>query len=317
MKILLRRLFSVAVTVLLVSAFTFFAFQLISGDPAEVLLGTNATPERVEALRAELGLDQPLVLRYLRWLRGFFTGDLGVSYRYKQPVWELLQPKIEVTFCMSAISFLLIVLFSLPLGLLAAHTKNRALTAAHTAFNQLCMAVPPFALGIAVSWGFGIVLRLFMPGSFPSLRETPARALTYLFFAAVCIAVPRIAMTVRLLRASLLEESRRDYVRASLARGASPFRALTGHVLKNALVPTVTFLGQTMAEIVGAGIVVEQVFAVPGLGRILVSSVSGRDYPVVAAAVVLLACAVVFIGAAADLVNRLVDPRLRLERRNG
>ena len=312
MKYALKRLAAFVVTMLLVSFFTFFAFALISGDPAEMLLGTNATPAKVAALRTELGLDQPLLLRYIKWLGGFFTGDLGISYRYRQPVWELLAPKIGVTLALSALSFLLIVVFSLPLGVFSAKRTGGARGAARTAFGQLCMAVPPFALGIGLSWIFGVVLKLFTPGAFPDLREAPAAALHYLFFAAVCIAVPRIAMTARLLRSGVREELKKDYVRASRARGASLPQALVSHALKNALVPTVAFLGQTMAEIVGAGIVVEQVFAVPGLGRLLVASVSNRDHPVVMAAVVLLAFGVTAVGTAADLLNQAVDPRLRL-----
>ena len=188
---------------------------------------------------------------------------------------------------------------------------------------KLTMAIVLGLVGLAVlvfddsilkilGWVFGVVLRFFTPGAFPDLRTAPAAAFGYLFFAAVCIAVPRIAMTARLLRAQAREELKKDYVRASRARGASLSQALAAHALKNALVPTIAFLGQTMAEIVGAGIVVEQVFAVPGLGRLLVASVSNRDYPVVMAAVVLLAFGVTAVGTAADLINQAVDPRLRL-----
>ena len=312
MKYLLKRLGLLLLTMILASLFTFFAFQLISGDPAQVLLGTNATPARVEALREELGLNASPVTRYFRWLAGFFTGDLGISYSYKQPVWELLAPKVGVTLCLSALSFLLIAGVSLPLGLFTARIRNRGLLALRAGFNQLCMAVPPFALGIVISWLCGIVLRLFTPGSFPGFDADPAASLRCLFFAAVCIAVPRAAMTARMLRSTVTAELHRDYVRTARSRGRSEGGILLGHVLKNALTAVITFLGQTMAEIVGAGIVVEQVFALPGLGRMLVASISNRDYPVVQATVMLLAFWVALTGTAADLINRAVDPRLRL-----
>ena len=312
MKHALKRVAAFVVTMLLVSLFTFFAFSLIAGDPVEMLLGTNATPAREAALRAELGLDQPLILRYFNWLGGFFTGDLGISYRYRQPVWELVAPKIGVTLLLTAMSFVLIVLFAFPLGLLSAKSPSGPAQAARTVIGQLGMAVPPFALGIALSWVFGVVLRFFTPGAFPDLTDNFAAALKYLFFAAVCIAVPRIAMTARLLRSLAQSELKKDYVRASRGRGASLSQALALHALKNTLVPTIAFLGQTMAEIVGAGIIVEQVFAVPGLGRLLVSSVANRDYPVVMAAVVLLAFGVTAVGMLADLLSQTVDPRLRL-----
>lgn len=299
-------------TMVIVSLLTFAAFSMISGDAAEIMLGTQATPERLAALRAELGLDRPLLVRYASWLAGFFTGDLGISIQYKQPVWELIAPKVLVTLCLSVLSFLLITAVSIPLGVHSAGKPAGALDTIRTAMNQLCMAVPPFFLGILLSWYFGIVLKWFMPGSFPDLREDFGSALRYLFFAAAAIAVPRIAMTARMLRSTILGEMRRDYVRTAISRGNDRRAVLYRHVLKNALTPVVTFLAQTMAEIVAAGVVVEQVFVIPGLGRMLVASISNRDYPVVQAIVVILAFWVVLAGTAADMINQRIDPRLRL-----
>ncbi|MBQ6421370.1 MAG: ABC transporter permease [Clostridia bacterium] len=310
MKYAAKKIGMLVITVLLVSFLTFTAFQLISGDPAETLLGTAATPERVQALREELGLDRPFLVRYGSWLLGFLTGDLGESYSYRQPVWELVAPKLASTAALTGISFVLITLLSLPLGVLSARVRSNVADGIRTAFNQLCMALPPFVLGVLLSWVFGILLHRFMPGDFPSLTADPAGALRYLFYAAVCIAVPRIAMTVRLLRSNIAGEMQKEYVLAAAARGASPTMILRRHVLKNVLLPTVTFLGQTMAEIIGAAIIVEQVFAIPGIGRFLVSSVANRDYPVVQTIVVLLAFWVVLTGTLAELINHAVDKRL-------
>ena len=204
-------------------------------------------------------------------------------------------------------SFVLIVVVSLPLGLLSANGKLDGL---HTFLNQFCMAVPPFFTGILISWCFGIFLRVFVPGDFPGLDRNLGRSLVYLFFAAVSIAIPRVAMTVRMLRSTVISEMNKPYVRTAIARGNDRRQVLWGHVLKNSLVPTVTFLGQTMAEIVAGSIVVEQVFSVPGLGRMLVASISSQDYPVVEAIVVILAFWVVLSGTLADLVNRCIDPRM-------
>lgn len=181
-----------------------------------------------------------------------------------------------------------------------------------TAFNQLCMAVPPFFTGILVSWIFGIILRFFVPGAFPGLHQDFGSALKYLFFGAICLSIPRIAMTVRMMRATVIEEMNKAYVRTAISRGNDRRAVLTGHVLKNSMVSVVTFLGQTLAELVGAGIVVEQVLGIPGLGRFLVTSISHRDYPVVQAIVVILAFWVVLAGTLADLINQGIDPRLRL-----
>lgn len=312
MKYAAKKIAAMLLTMVIVSLLAFTAFSLISGDAAEIMLGTQATPERLAELRAELGLDRPLPVQYLSWLSGFFTGDLGVSIQYKQPVWDLIAPKVLVTLCLSLLCFLLIAAVSVPLGLRSAGKSGGALDGLGTVVNQLCMAVPPFFTGILLSWGFGIVLKWFMPGSFPDLGRDFLGAVKYLFFAAAAIAIPRIAMTVRMLRATILTEMQRDYVRTAISRGSDRRRVLYRHVLKNALPPVVTFLAQTMAEIVAAGIVVEQVFVIPGLGRMLVTSISNRDYPVVQAIVVILAFWVVLAGTAADIINARIDPRLRL-----
>ena len=213
--------------------------------------------ERLAALRQEWGLDRPLPLRYLSWAAGFFTGNLGVSYHYGEPVWELIAPKLGVTLCLCLLSFVLIVLCSIPLGI-ASYRGSGLMGSLQTALNQLCMAVPPFFTGILVSWIFGITLKLFVPGDLPELRQDPLGVLRHLLFAAVCIAIPRIAMTVRMMRSTVAGEMQKAYVRTAISRGNDWRQVLTGHVLKNALVPTVTFLGQAMAEIIGGGIVVEQ-----------------------------------------------------------
>jgi len=301
------------VTMVVVSLLTFLAFDLISGDPAEIMLGTEATPDRLAALRHEMGLDRPLPVRYADWLTGFFTGDLGTSYIYKQPVGELLGPKIAVTLCLSLLSFVLIVLVSIPLGLRSAGKAGGRLEGVGIAFDQLCMAMPAFFLGILLTFLFSGTLKWFTHGAFPGLGEDLLGSLRYLLFAAVAIAIPRVAMTVRMLRSTVLNEMNKDYVRTAISRGNDRGQVLRRHVLKNALVPVVTFLGQTMAEIVAGSIVVEQVFAIPGLGRMLVASIGNRDYPVVQAIVVILAFWVVLSGTLADLISQTIDPRLRSE----
>ncbi len=310
MKYALKRAAAGLATILIVSFLTFAAFSLISGDTATAMLGTAATPERLAALRAELGLDRPLMVRYGEWLLGFFTGDLGVSSSYSQPVWDILAPKFRLTLCLSLLSFALITAVSIPLGLWSAGRQR--FEGARTALNQLGMAVPPFFTGILLSWVFGVGLKWFTPGQFPDAGEDFAGAAVYLLFAAAALSIPRIAMTARMLRSTVREELGKDYVRTAISRGNDRGQVLRRHVLKNALPPVVTFLAQTMAEIVAGSIVVEQVFVIPGLGRMLVTSIAGRDYPVVQAIVVILAFWVVLAGTAADLVNQRMDPRLRL-----
>ena len=310
MKYTLKRLAAFLVTMLLVSLLAFIAFDLISGDAATARLGTEATEEKVAALREEMGLNRPLPVRYGEWLAGFFTGDLGISSNYSQPVWDLIAPKVSVTLWLSLLSFAIILAVSIPLGLWSAGRQR--FEGARTALNQLGMAVPPFFTGILLSWVFGVGLKWFTPGQFPDAGEDFAGAAVYLLFAAAALSIPRIAMTARMLRSTVREELGKDYVRTAISRGNDRGQVLRRHVLKNALPPVVTFLAQTMAEIVAGSIVVEQVFVIPGLGRMLVTSIAGRDYPVVQAVVVILAFWVVLAGTAADLVNQRIDPRLRL-----
>lgn len=312
MKYVVQRVTALLLTMLMVSFLAFSAFQMISGDPAQAILGTSATPESLELMRHQLGLDQPFLVRYVRWLGGFVSGDLGISYSYRQAVASLILPKLQVTVCMVMLSFLIIIIFSIPLGMFAAQLSGSRYDWIHTVFNQLCMAVPAFFLSILVSYLFGIVLKWFTPGDFPDMNKEFGGAMYHLFFAAVCIAIPRIAMSVRMMRSTIVGEMEKDYVRTAISRGNDRTSVLRNHVFRNALVPTVTFLGQTMAEIVGGGIVVEQVFGIPGMGRLLVASISNRDYPVVEALVVILAFWVILSGTVADLINQGIDPRLRL-----
>lgn len=310
-KTLFKRIGMLAVTMLLVSFLTFLAFELVSGDPVQTILGIDATEAQAAALRQQLGLDLPFLSRYLRWLGGFFSGDLGISYSYRQPVWDLIGGKLTLTLALSLMSFMLITAVSIPLGVFSYRLEGGFWDWPRTFLNQFFMAVPPFFTGILVSWCFGIILRFFTPGDFPDLGTYPAAALRHLFFGALCVSIPRIAMTVRMLRATVISEMNKAYVRTAISRGNDRRSVLMRHVLKNSMVPTVTFLGQTLAELVGAGIVVEQVLGIPGLGRFLVLSISHRDYPVVQAIVVILAFWVCLAGATADLVNQCIDPRLR------
>ena len=314
MKYTAKKLLLAAVTMVIVSFLAFLAFQVIPGDPTTTLLGTDATPDRVEALRHSLGLDRPFLARYGSWVAGFFKGDMGTSYSYSMSVGSMLSGKIPITGLLTALSFVLIVAVSLPVGLLSSQKENSRLDQVLDAVNQILMAVPAFFTGILLTYVFGLVLKWFTPGSFVSPGENFGACLRYLIFPAVAIALPRIAMTVKMLRSSMQSELRRSgYVRTAYSRGDSRRRVLYGHVLRNALVPVVTFLAMTMADIVAGSVVIEQVFAIPGMGQLLLRSVSTRDFPVVQAIIVIIAFWVVLVNFLADVINQRIDPRLRLQ----
>lgn len=313
MKYITKKIVTLIITLFIVSLLAFLAFQVIPGDPTTKMLGTEATEEARAALRAQLGLDGPVLQRYWNWLRGFLRGDMGISYSYQMPVGAMLADKLPITFLLTLLSFALTVVISIPLGILAGSARSKGADIAISAANQVVMSVPPFFIGILATYLFGTVLRVFSTGNFVSYRESWAGFLGYMILPAFSIAIPRIAMTVRMLRSSILQELRRDYVRTARSRGADRGNILRRHVLKNALIPVITFLAVSAAEIMTGSIIIEQVFAIPGVSRLLLASISGRDFPVVQAIVVILAGWIVIVHFVADLLYRMADPRIRLQ----
>ncbi len=313
MKYVGKKIVTMCLTLLLVSFLVFLCFTVIPGDPALAKLGTEATPERVEALRKEMGLDRPFMVRYGDWLFSFIKGDMGESYSYGLPVSQMLMDKVPITVAMSVMSILLIIAVSIPLGLYVAKHEGSVADRCVYAVNQVVMAVPPFFAGILITLLFGIVLKLFMPGGYVSYTQSITGFLGYMIFPAIAIALPKIAMTVKLLRSGLIGEKKKDYVRTAYSRGNNTKNVLYKHILKNAMLPVVTFLGMTFTDIIAGSIIVEQVFSIPGIGRILMTSISNRDYPVVMAVIVSLAAVVIVINGLVDLIYQWIDPRIRLE----
>lgn len=316
MKYLGKKIATLIMTLFVVSAAAFIAFQIIPGDVVTSILGTEATPEREAQLREELGLNDPPVVRYFRWAGGVLRGDLGISYRYAKnmnemmPVAELIGDKLPITLSLAAISLVLIVVVSIPLGVFWAHSKSKVLDAALGVITQASMAIPSFFLGIIVTYLFGMVLKCFVPGGYVSYEKDMGGFLFYLLFPAMAIALPKAAMTARFLRNSMLTEMKSDYVRTARSKGCSEWRVMYGHVLRNAMMPVITFLGMIIAEIVAGSIVVEQVFSLPGIGRLLISSISTRDLPVVEILILYITFVVIFVYFLVDILYRVVDPRI-------
>ena len=313
MRYILKKIASTLITLLVVSVVLFMSFQLISGDPATRMLGTSATPERLEALRAELGLDKPLIIQYLSWLQAFVRGDLGTSYVYKQSVAGLLATKVPVTLWLASISFVLMCALALPAGVYTAKHAGSPTDRVLMVANQVIMAIPPFFSGILISWLFGMVLHLFSPGGFVSYERSFWGFLGYLVFPAVAIALPRAAQVAKLLRGSILEEAGKNYTRTAYSRGNTTSGVLYGHVLKNAFLPVLTFLGMSLANMLAGSLVVERVFGIPGISTTLLSSIGNRDYPVVLAIVMWIAVVIIVINLIVDILYRVLDPRIAEE----
>ena len=306
----LKKILSMMLTLLAVSFFVFAAFDIIPGDAAASILGTEATESSLEALRARMGLDRPFLVRYADWLGSCLRGELGMSYSYNMPVAEIIGSKIPITLIMAFMAFIMTVVLSIPLGIISAKREGSAADKILYGSGQVVMAVPAFFLGILFTYVFGLLLRLFVPGGYVSYSDNLWGFISYLIFPAIAIALPKTAMTVRLLRSSILAEGKKNYVRTAYSRGNSTSMVLYKHVLKNAMIPVVTFLGMVFTDMIAGSIVVEQVFNIPGLGRILLTSVSNRDYPVVEAVILFIAIVILIVNLLVDILYRLLDPRV-------
>jgi len=312
MKYIIKKFFSMIVTLVVVSFCVFLAFNVIPGDPALRKLGTEASQELIEQTRQQMGLNDPLLVRYARWFVAFLHGDMGTSYNYNVPVAGMIIDKIPITLTMAIMSFLLTILVSIPLGITTAKHENGLLDKTITITNQIIMAIPPFFSGILITFIFGMIFKLFTPGGFVSYTEDMSKFIRYLIFPSVAIALPKIAMTVKMLRSSLLDEAEKDYTRTAYSRGNNTSGVLYRHVLKNAMIPVITFLGMLLADMVAGSIVIEQVFSIPGISRILLASISNRDYPVVQAIIMGISAIVIVINLFVDIIYRIIDPRIEI-----
>ncbi len=314
MKYILKKFITLIITLLLISLLTFTAFSVIPGDAAAARLGTNATQEQIDALREEMGLNGPLPVRYVNWLGGVLHGDFGESYQYNDvTVASLLSDRLPVTLLLSVLALIIILVISIPLGIICARYSGKWLDTLINQLTQITMAVPAFFLGILLTYVFGLVLHWFQPGAFVQPTESFMGSVAYLIFPAVAVALPKIAMVVKFLRNSILSEVGKDYVRTAYSKGNKERRVLYVHVLRNALIPVITFIAMVIAEILAGSIIVEQVFSVPGMGRLLITSISSRDYPVVQAVVTYITAIVVTINFIVDVLYQFVDPRVKAE----
>lgn len=313
MKYIIKKIGTLILTLFIISFLSFLAFQIIPGDAALSRLGTDATPEQVEALREEMGLNAPMLVRYGNWLKDFVSGDFGTSYSYNMPVSEMLAGKLPITLVLTAISFLLILAISIPLGLFTGSREGSRLDRATMMANQVLMSIPGFFLGILITAVLGLGMKLFIPGAYVSYREDFGGFLYYLIFPAIAIALPKCAMGVKMLRSSVIGQLHMDYVRTAYSKGNSQHRVMYHHILKNAMIPVLTFWALTISDIVANSIIIEQVFTIPGLGSMLIQSISNRDYPVVQAIIVMVAGLVVVINFLVDLLYTKIDPRVTIE----
>ena len=304
------RLMSLAISLLLASLAIFLLLEVLPGDPAQFMLGLNATPEAAAKLRSALGLDAPLLTRYFDWLLGLLQGDLGTSYTYKVPISGLVIDRIGVSIPLAVFALLLSMLIAFPVGIIAATRRNSPADVGIMAATQIGVALPNFWFAMLLVLVFAIGLRWFSAGGFPGWQD-PVQALRSLVLPAVALALPQASILARVMRSALLDTLGEDYVRTARAKGLSRRQTLWRHALQNALIPVLTIVGLQFSFLLAGAIIIENVFYLPGLGRLVFQGITGRDLMVVKSVVMLLVFAVVVVAFLVDIAYAMVDPRLR------
>ncbi|HET7387382.1 MAG TPA: ABC transporter permease [Nocardioidaceae bacterium] len=313
LKFVPMRLLQVVPVAFGVTLVVFFMVHLIPGDPAESLLGAQATPERVAALRQQMGLDQPLARQYWHFLDDLLHGNLGQSYTYHTPVLSLIGERLPVTLLLVAYAILLILVISIPLSILAASRPGKL-------GDHAVRVIPLVGLGMPQFW-VGVMLLLVLAvgtGWFPvgGYGDTFAEHLWYLFLPALTMAISLSPIIIRSLRSSMLNVLESDYVATARSKGAGGRALFVGHVLRNSVIPAVSIIGVNVSYLVGGSLVIEKVFAIPGLGSMMIESIFARDFPSVQAVALFVAIFVVLVGVLTDVVYTLLDPRVDLTRRS-
>jgi ABC-type dipeptide/oligopeptide/nickel transport system permease component len=318
MRFIIKRSFITLLTLVLVSLLTFAAFRLIPGDAAIAALGTEASEEQLADLRAELGLDKSLLEQYVSWLGKFITGRLGSSARFRGvSISGMIAERLPVTGSLALLALCFILLIGIPFSFISTAKEDSPAGRIINTFTAITISMPGFFLGVLLIWVFGIIFKLFIPGLYIDYREHFGAFIQSLVFPALAIALPNAALLIKFLRTSILKEREADYARTARSKGLSSRQVLFKHVIKNASLPALTMLGMIIGEIFSGSIVIESVFGIPGLGRLLIASISSRDYPMTETLMVYIAFVVILGNMLADISTRIIDPRIADEKVRG
>jgi peptide/nickel transport system permease protein len=313
LRYLIKKMITLILLLLLVSIAVFSVLFVLPGDPAQIMLGINATPETLANLRAELGLDQPFWVQYLSWLAKMISGEGSRSLNYDLPVYELIVSRLTVTGPMALLAMFFAIIISLPLGIYAARRQNRPADVSIMFFTQLGLATPEFWLGILLILFLSVQLGWFAAGGFPGWAADGWGSLKALLLPAFALGVIRASILTRLTRSSMLEVLREDYVRTARAKGLRERAVVYTHALRNALIPVLTIMGLQLGQLLAGAIIIENVYYLPGLGRLVFNAIGQRDLPVVRDVVLFMAAAVVIVNFIVDLAYAYIDPRIQLE----
>ena len=308
---LLKRAISLGLTLVVASVIVFLVMQVVPGDPARFMLGMNAAPEALAALREEMGLGLPLWTRYADWIAGLLRGDFGTSYTYKVPVSELIADRIVISLPLALYALALSTIIAIPVGVLAAARRNGPADISVMGLTQLGIAIPNFWFAMLLVLAFSITLRWFSAGGFPGWEAGFLAGMKALTLPAIALALPQASILARVMRSSLIDTLGEDYIRSARAKGLTRSQALWRHALRNALIPVLTIIGLQFSFLLAGAIIIENVFYLPGLGRLVFQAITQRDLIVVKSVVILLVFAVIVVTFLVDIAYAMVDPRLR------
>ncbi|WP_312796980.1 ABC transporter permease [Tianweitania sp.] len=308
---ILNRVLIGLATLLLASVVVFGVMEVLPGDAAQLMLGMSGSPEALANLRTQMGLDEPLVWRYLHWIGGLLTGDFGRSYTYSSPVADLIRERLVVSLPLALMSLVLSTVIALPVGIFAAARRGRLPDTLSMGAAQLGVAVPNFWFALLLIYAFAVWLKWLPAGGFPGWNGGIWNGVKSLILPAIALALPQAAILARVTRSALLDVLGEDYIRTARAKGLPRGRVLRRHALRNAMIPVLTILGLQFAFLLAGTIIIENVFYLPGLGRLIFQAITQRDLIVVEGVVMLLVASVIVVNILVDLAYAVVDPRLR------
>lgn len=312
---ILKRLFSLIPILFIVSTIVFLIIHLTPGDPASVMLGPEASTEQVEKLKEELGLNVPIYKQYINWIIAAVQGDLGISYFLKQPVIEAIFDHLGPTLALAAIAQIICILIAIPIGVLAAKYRGSFIDQTFMGISLLGISIPSFLLGLFLMLIFAVKLQWLPVAGYQTLDNGLWNYLKFLIMPAFALGSMQAALLARMTRSSMLDVLKKDFIKASRAKGSKERQVLFKHALRNALLPILTVIGQSLGGLITGAVVIETIFNIPGIGQLIINSVERRDLPIIQGTVLFATVTFVFINFLVDLLYGFIDPRVRLEQK--
>lgn len=307
---LIRRLIFALVVIVGVATISFALLHLIPGSPVDAILGTESTPEARATLERQLGLDRPVIVQYVSWWGKVLQGDLGNSVMTKQPVAKLISERLPVTIPLALFSMLIALLIAVPAGILSALRRNTWIDGVVSVIAFAGLSIPGFWLGTLLILGFSVHWQIFPPGGYVSILDDPISGFRHLVLPAIALGTTFAAVLTRMIRSSMLEVLGADYIRTARAKGQTEHRVVVGHALRNALIPAVTIIGVQVGILLSGALIIEQIFSLPGIGRLTVQAVLDRDIPLLQGCIIVIALIFVIVNLVTDLIYVYLDPRI-------